>query len=57
MYVNDILYLAVDTKPDMTSLNQTYRLTEGIVTTPNIYLDTNIKKLELEDGGILWPIM
>ena len=57
MYVNDILYLAVDTKPDMTSLNQAYRLTEGIVTTPNIYLDTNIKKLELEDGGILWPIM
>ena len=54
LYVDNIIHLAKDTKPDMNTLNQAYRLKEWIVGNPDRCLGENIEKVQLEDGCIAW---
>ena len=53
VYVDNVLHLEKDTKEDMLELNQVYCLKEGFDPS-DIYIETNIDKVQLEDRITVW---
>ena len=54
MYVDDVLHLHPDPETLMNRLAEVYRLNDGIVGEPDIYLGANIEKVQLYDGSVAW---
>ena len=52
-YVDDLLHIGFKPKEDMDELNTIYWLKEGFVT-PNRYLGTNVEKVQLKYGWVVW---
>ena len=56
VYVNDVLDLHHDTETFMNRLSEEYRLKDGSVGEPDIYLGANIEKVQLDDGSVTWSM-
>ena len=56
MYVDDVLHLHPDPETLMNRLAEVYRLNDGIVGEPDIYLGANIEKIQLDDGSVAWSM-
>ena len=53
LYVDNFLHIYFNPKEDMDALNMIYRLKQGFGT-PYQYLGTNVEKLQLKDGRVVW---
>ena len=56
VYVDDVLHLHYDPDSFMNRLAELYRLKDGSVVEPGIYLGANIEKLQLDDGSVAWSM-
>ena len=52
-YVDELLHIGFNPKEDMDVLNIIYRLKE-VFGPPDQYLGTNVEKVQLKDGRIVW---
>ena len=52
VYFNDVLHLHHDPDTFMNRLAELYRLKDGSVGEPDIYLRANIEKVQLDDGSV-----
>ena len=52
-YVDDLIHIGFKPKENMDALNMIYRLKEGFGT-PNLYLSTNVERLQFKDGQVIW---
>ena len=56
VYVDDIMVLLHEPKQTMDAIASLYRLKEGSIGEPKIYLGANISKYQLPDGRECWSM-
>ena len=57
VYVDDVLRLQHDPDTFLNRLAEVYRLKYGSVGEPDIYLGSDIEKIQLDDGSLAWSMM
>jgi hypothetical protein len=54
IYTDDIMAIGLDNKTCLSRINKYFKLKDGSIQPPDIYLGAKIKKTALKNGGLCW---